>query len=700
MIKIEEIENRIRKEASTVLGRVILFLVYYIMLILIGISLFVAAFGITWLLLGLLSELHSINGRLLLWGGILWLAMWWFCLQIAWYLVKPLFSIHRASNENRREIYRSDCPELFSVIEDIASKTGNKMPKHVYLSAELNACVFYNSTSIWSIFLPTRKNLMVGIGLLQGMSKDELRAILAHEFGHFSQQTMKVGSITYRLLIIIRGMIEFAQDEQKKAVLSRSDNDSWSKWFHLASGPMVFITKQTIKFYNYIEKKNRSLSRWMEFEADSVACRIVGAKPFVSSLCKLEVLSGHYGLFENVVAKLLHERRYIIDYEKGYEIVEKLIADDENLLISYDTPLETLVSDEARFPSKVSIIDGWNTHPSTVERIENASQFMDIKTDVKYEDARTFVNTSIQSEIGLIRQHFICEHVDNPIPWNDMKEMSIEEFHAWVVEQFKNNRIPDFLFPFVNKKVVHFELPSEEKMEKAVESPFTKPNRDLILEFNSGLNDWQTLNELSSDNIKRFLYNGSSYEDVNQAIELHKQYLDGINDKLVDLEQAIFLYLCQQTGNKDNVTRIYWMIFYGSDSVNEMKDVLDLASAIKQQAQLYYENGQSFYLNNEVKNDLLQKLWDFLRSFDYEKVNKVCGSWTYGEEELVNKLLQQWHAFASTKCDYSIGSDALMEMIDGIYGLLVQLYNSGKSELAELMEQVVYHKKGNSIDEK
>ena len=200
--------------------------------------------------------------------------------------------------------------------------------------------------------------------------------------------------------------------------------------------------------------------------------------------------------------------------------------------------------------------------------------------------------------------------------------------------------------------------------------------------------------------MKKFLYNGSSYDDVNQAIEVHKQYLDGINDKLVDLEQAIFLYLCQQTENKDNVTRIYWMIFYGSDSVNEMKDILDMASAIKQQAQLYYENGQSFYLNNEVKSDLVQKLWNFLRSFDYEKVNKVCGSWTYGEEELVNKLLQQWHAFASTECDYSIGGDALMDMIDGIYGLLVQLYNSGKSELAEVMEQVVYHKKGNPTDEK
>lgn len=75
MLDIKTIENSIRKEASTVLGRVILFLVYYILLILVGIGLFVGAFWISWMLLGLLSELESINVRLIFWGGIAWLAM-------------------------------------------------------------------------------------------------------------------------------------------------------------------------------------------------------------------------------------------------------------------------------------------------------------------------------------------------------------------------------------------------------------------------------------------------------------------------------------------------------------------------------------------------------------------------------------------------------------------------------------------------
>ena len=112
-----------------------------------------------------------INGRVVIWGFIAWLAMWWFCIQIAWYLIKPLFTFHSSTDENRVEVHKEDCPELFSMIQEIASATGNKMPKHVYLTSEVNACVFYNSTSIWAIFFPTRKNLMVGLGLLQGMNK-------------------------------------------------------------------------------------------------------------------------------------------------------------------------------------------------------------------------------------------------------------------------------------------------------------------------------------------------------------------------------------------------------------------------------------------------------------------------------------------------------------------------------------------------
>lgn len=688
MIEIKTIENHIRKEASTVLGRVILFLAYYILLILVGVGLFFCAFWISWMLLGLLSELESINIRILFWGGVAWLAMWWFCIQIAWYLVKPLFTVHRASNENRLEVERDDCPELFSAIEEIAKKTGNKMPKHVYLSPELNACVFYNSTSIWSIFLPTRKNLMVGTALLQGMNKNELKAIIGHEFGHFSQQTMKVGSITYRLLLIIRGMIEFAQEEQKKAALSRANDDSWAKWFHLASGPMIFITKQTIRFYNYIERKNRSLSRYMEFEADAVACRIVGAKPFVSSLCKLEILSSRFGLYENVIANLLNEKRYVADYAKGYDIVESMIADDEGIKISYNKTLDTLVNDEFKFPSKVVISDGWNTHPSTTERIENAAQFMDDEATYEMRDARELVNSHIQSDLGQIRQRAICEHLEKSVPWNEMEEMSIEDFKGWVRVQFKNNRIPDFLYPFVNRRIIHFDIADDEQMAKEIVYPFTKDNRDLILEFGVGVHDLQTLNEMTGEDVKQFLYAGITYTDPSQVIDIHKQYLDSFKMRLVNLEKDIFVYLCQMTKKKDEVLRIYWMIFYGSDAINAMKEILDLTSSIKQQAQLYYENGQSFYLSDEIKRHLAQQLWSFLRSFEYEKVNSLCGNWKYGEEETVNGLLQKWHDFASKECDPYI---SIIEMVDDVYGLLEHIYHVGKNEWIDLLVKAVYH---------
>lgn len=195
-----------------------------------------------------------------------------------------------------------------------------------------------------------------------------------------------------------------------------------------------------------------------------------------------------------------------------------------------------------------------------------------------------------------------------------------------------------------------------------------------------------------SGDIKSFLYDGSLYVDVNQPIEVHKQYLDALDEKLVGLERSIYLYLCQQTEKKEDVLRIYWMIFYGGNSIDAMKEIHDLATAIKREIVWFYENEQDFRLNDEVKNDLTQRLWNFLRSFDYEKVNAICGGWTYGEEKHVNELLQQWYSFASTECDYLIEGDAVLEMIDGVYHLLVQLYHSGKSELADVMEQVVYHK--------
>ena len=225
------------------------------------------------------------------------------------------------------------------MIEEVAKATGNKMPKHVYLTSETNASVFYNSTSFWAIFLPTRKNLKIGLGLLNGMNKSEIKAILSHEFGHFSQKTMRIAAISYRLSLIIGDIIEQDQKQQEQMALIRAiddNDDTVSYLFHLASIPISVITRITFSFYKYIEGKYRSLSRLMEFEADAVACRVVGKKAFISSLLKVGIASYRYDQYEALISiLLLSEKKMLKEFWKGYSFAENIIASNENVIIFF-----------------------------------------------------------------------------------------------------------------------------------------------------------------------------------------------------------------------------------------------------------------------------------------------------------------------------------------------------------------------------
>ena len=186
------IDQKIRKEATGVLGRVLLFLLYYVGLIVLGVCLFVVAGWATFQLPDFLGGLEYINVRGLIIGVLAFLAMWWFCIEIGIYLIRPLFGISEPTISYGREVERKDCPELFSLIEEVATKTSNPMPLHVFITTEVNASVSYDSVTLWSVIFPPKKNLTLGTGLLYGMNNSEIKAILGHEFGHFSQKTMRI----------------------------------------------------------------------------------------------------------------------------------------------------------------------------------------------------------------------------------------------------------------------------------------------------------------------------------------------------------------------------------------------------------------------------------------------------------------------------------------------------------------------------
>ena len=253
----DNIEAKIKHEATGMLIRIVLFLLYYFVLILLGIGLFVIAGWVSMRVRDFVFDVGvtNINIKQVILIVMALFAMWLFCIEMGIYLIKPLFGLEDNRINSNPQISKKDSPELFAMIREIADATKNKMPQHVYLSPVVNASVSYSSSSLWSVFFPSGKDLTIGIGLLYGLNKSEIKAIIGHEFGHFSQETMRFAVMTSRLMLVVSALIDYAEQKEKDYAIARTSED-YHWYFHLARYPIKFVTKCTILFYNSIVKKN------------------------------------------------------------------------------------------------------------------------------------------------------------------------------------------------------------------------------------------------------------------------------------------------------------------------------------------------------------------------------------------------------------------------------------------------------------
>jgi Zn-dependent protease with chaperone function len=151
-------------------------------------------------------------------------------------------------------------PRLFGEIATIASATGQPMPNEVYLVADVNAFVARRG-GVMGFF--SRRVMGVGLPLIAALSSAELRAVLAHEFGHYHGGDTALGPWIYKTrATVIRTVVN----------LQRSGNRllHWPfRWY----GEMFLRVTQAI-------------SRRQEFAADALAARVVDPGALATGLHK------------------------------------------------------------------------------------------------------------------------------------------------------------------------------------------------------------------------------------------------------------------------------------------------------------------------------------------------------------------------------------------------------------------------------
>ncbi|MGK4302038.1 M48 family metallopeptidase, partial [Klebsiella pneumoniae] len=80
------------------------------------------------------------------------------------YFIKNLFKFRRR-DPLYLEITEAEQPRLFAFVRQLCAETQAPEPARIVVSPEVNAGVFY-AASFWSLFWPVRKNLHIGLGLV------------------------------------------------------------------------------------------------------------------------------------------------------------------------------------------------------------------------------------------------------------------------------------------------------------------------------------------------------------------------------------------------------------------------------------------------------------------------------------------------------------------------------------------------------
>jgi Zn-dependent protease with chaperone function len=350
-----------KRQVYRVIWSILLFMIVYLVLVVVA-TLLAVAFG--WLGVQLILNLHNI------WVIVFGLGLIAAGVSVIIFLVKFIFSVSKDENSQRVEIHEQEQPRLFAFIRDLTAATGTSFPKKIFLSPDTNAGVFYNS-SFWSMFLPIRKNLDIGLGLVNSVNVSEFKAVMAHEFGHFSQRSMKLGSFTYNVNRVIHNMLYD----------NRGYSDFLNSWGRI-HGALALMARMTAKIaegiqwllkhmYGFINKRYMSLSREMEFHADAVAAGVAGGNNLVSALSRIEIAGSCYNTALGEANARVKQNKASRNIFSNQLTIFKAVAAEYGLPLTEGLPAVSyhfLSSLGWGAGTRINFKNQWASHPTLRER--------------------------------------------------------------------------------------------------------------------------------------------------------------------------------------------------------------------------------------------------------------------------------------------------------------------------------------------
>ncbi|SHM12973.1 Zn-dependent protease with chaperone function [Chitinophaga sp. CF418] len=492
-------------------GGVLLFYVTYIILLLCSLLLTAAC---TWSgsTLIVYASYHGISGIFVSMAGAVLVLIG--ILQ-AVFIVLFLFSWHKTAVPYRTVVTEKEQPVLFDFIHKLVKQAKAPLPKKVYLVPDVNAVVFH-SPGIMGLFGGADKNLVIGLGMVNSLNISEFKMVLAHEFGHFSQRSMKLVLHVYTINRIIYNIL-YENKSWRNAIIWLSNKGLLaallSRLFVILAAGLHYLFRN---MHALINRQYMRLSREMEFNADEVALSICGTDTAISAMRRAEMSNACFQQLLQSVTTWSRQQRFIRNIYEAHSMLIKYHAkqhstplDHQQLPQYNDDQFGTTVKSQVQFR------DHWASHPTQEER-EQRYQAANIPGVTIMQSAWTLFHDAERLQEQMSRQVYqVLTPEETPGHWEPAEDLirEIEAFHEQYTFPAPYNNYYDDR-PFSDIPSGRLEPFSEEEQTLyTLSTLYAKEHRQQIRHYFRDVQDAATLQAIVCREIQvtQFTYGNVQY---------------------------------------------------------------------------------------------------------------------------------------------------------------------------------------------
>jgi hypothetical protein len=423
------------------------------------------------------------------------------------------------------------------------------------------------------MFLPVKKNLQIGLGLVNALTVEELKAILSHEFGHFSQQTMAVGSYVYNVNQIIFNTL-YDNESYQKLIQKWADVSGYFYPF-VALAVKINSGIQWIlqKLYNVVNISYLGLSREMEFHADEIAAQITGCEPAKNALLRTPLADYAFNNVLDFYNRKIADNLRSENLYKDQISVMKILAEINNIPLKNDLPYISLEEQSKFDKSKLVIKNQWASHPTDKERITKL-----LNTGILYENNKDNLANSIFKNIEETQKQLTNKLFESVNYQAEVKFISFEDFQ----KEYKNNVLSNSFSKIYNgyydyKSPSHFKLTKNNLTNGSydIKELFSDNKVNLIYTSVALQNDLEILKNISNNSIpaKTFDYDGVRYrrKDINTLLGKLNTEFENLNEQIKQNDISIYEYfekIEREQNGKKKLEGLYCDFFEYDENFN------------------------------------------------------------------------------------------------------------------------------------